>query len=53
VIEWQMFPVSPRIRWAQMREVDCFMIEDYHVELIQMFENAGPGLELSVALIFV
>jgi NAD(P)H-hydrate epimerase len=28
----------------QMREVDRLMIEDYHIELIQMMENAGRGL---------
>jgi hypothetical protein len=36
-----------------MRAVDRFMNEDYHVEFIQMTENADPGLELSVGPIFV
>ncbi len=31
----------PTITTAQMIEVDRAMIEDYHIELIQMMENAG------------
>ncbi len=31
----------PAITTAQMVEVDRAMIEDYHIELIQMMENAG------------
>jgi NAD(P)H-hydrate epimerase len=31
----------PALTTAQMIEVDCAMIEDYHIELIQMMENAG------------
>jgi hypothetical protein len=34
----------------QMREVDRAMIEDFHIELIQMMENAGRSLdELALA----
>jgi len=43
-----MFPVYdgdvPYITTDQMREVDRAMIEDYHIELIQMMENAGRNL---------
>ncbi|MCI0553738.1 MAG: NAD(P)H-hydrate epimerase [Anaerolineae bacterium] len=31
----------PALTTAQMIEVDRAMIEDYHIELIQMMENAG------------
>ena len=31
----------PYLTTDQMREVDRAMIEDYHIELIQMMENAG------------
>ncbi len=34
----------PYITTDQMREVDRAMIEDYHIELIQMMENAGCNL---------
>ena len=38
----------PTLTTAQMIEVDRAMIEDYHIELIQMMENAGRALaELS------
>jgi len=33
----------PALTTAQMFEVDRAMIEDYHIELIQMMENAGRG----------
>ena len=34
----------PYLTTDQMREVDREMIEDYHIELIQMMENAGRNL---------
>ena len=34
----------PYLTTAQMIEVDRAMIEDYHIELIQMMENAGRNL---------
>jgi NAD(P)H-hydrate epimerase len=34
----------PALTADQMREVDRAMIEDLHIELIQMMENAGRGL---------
>jgi NAD(P)H-hydrate epimerase len=34
----------PFLTTAQMREVDRAMIEDYHIELVQMMENAGRHL---------
>jgi len=34
----------PFITTDQMREVDRAMIEDYHIEMIQMMENAGRNL---------
>ena len=38
----------PTLTITQMIEVDRAMIEDYHIELIQMMENAGRSLaELS------
>ena len=39
----------PAVTVEQMREVDRIMIEDLHIELIQMMENAGRNLaELAV-----
>lgn len=37
---------------AQMVEVDRAMIEDYHIELIQMMENAGRNLAHPLARAF-
>jgi NAD(P)H-hydrate epimerase len=34
----------PYLTTDQMREVDRSMIEDYHIELVQMMENAGRNL---------
>ena len=34
----------PFVDTAEMIEVDRAMIEDYHIELIQMMENAGRNL---------
>lgn len=34
----------PFLTAEQMREVDRAMVEDYHVELLQMMENAGRNL---------
>ncbi len=34
----------PFLTPAQMREVDRAMVEDYHIELLQMIENAGRNL---------
>jgi NAD(P)H-hydrate epimerase len=34
----------PYLNTNQMREVDRAMMEDYHIELIQMMENAGRNL---------
>ena len=34
----------PYLTTDQMREVDRAMIEDYHIQLIQMMENAGRNL---------
>jgi NAD(P)H-hydrate epimerase len=34
----------PALTTDQMREVDRIMVEDLHIELIQMMENAGRGL---------
>jgi len=44
-----LFPVVDRrsvaaVTMDQMREVDRIMIEDLHIELIQMMENAGRNL---------
>jgi NAD(P)H-hydrate epimerase len=40
----------PALTTDQMREVDRIMVEDLHIELIQMMENAGRSLaELAVA----
>jgi NAD(P)H-hydrate epimerase len=34
----------PYLTTDQMREVDRAMVEDYHIELLQMMENAGRNL---------
>ncbi len=34
----------PHLTTAQMVEVDRLMIEEYHIELVQMMENAGRNL---------
>ena len=34
----------PYLTTAQMREVDRLMIEEFHIELLQMMENAGRNL---------
>ena len=34
----------PAVTMSQMREVDRIMIEDLHIELMQMMENAGRNL---------
>ena len=34
----------PAVTAAQMREVDRAMVEDFHIELVQMMENAGRNL---------
>ncbi|MEO0603194.1 MAG: NAD(P)H-hydrate epimerase, partial [Myxococcota bacterium] len=34
----------PWLTTDQMREVDRLMIEVFHIELVQMMENAGRGL---------
>lgn len=39
-------PILPALSTDQMREVDRLMIEDYHIQLIQMMENAGRNLAL-------
>jgi NAD(P)H-hydrate epimerase len=40
----------PALTTDRMREVDRIMVEDLHIELVQMMENAGRGLaELAVA----
>lgn len=43
-----LFPTAtgdiPYLTTDQMREVDRAMVEDYHIELIQMMENAGRNL---------
>jgi NAD(P)H-hydrate epimerase len=40
----------PALTVDQMREVDRAMVEDLHIELVQMMENAGRGLaELAMA----
>ena len=36
----------PALSADQMREVDLAMIEDVHIELPQMMENAGRNLAL-------
>lgn len=37
-------PAVPALTAAQMREVDRRMIEDLHIDLVQMMENAGRNL---------
>ena len=39
-------PGLPYISSDQMREVDRLMVEEYHICLVQMMENAGrkPGV---------
>lgn len=39
-------PILPALSTDQMREVDRLMIEEYHIHLIQMMENAGRNLAL-------
>jgi len=34
----------PALTTEQMREVDRVMVEDLHIELVQMMENAGRSL---------
>jgi NAD(P)H-hydrate epimerase len=36
--------VIPTVSVDQMREVDRLMIEELHIELLQMMENAGRAL---------
>lgn len=36
----------PALTTAQMQEVDRLMVEEYHIELIQMMENAGRNLAM-------
>lgn len=36
----------PALSTDQMREVDRLMIQEYHIELLQMMENAGRNLAL-------
>jgi len=36
-----------KIDTPQMIEVDRLMMDDYHIELIQMMENAGQVLEVT------
>jgi NAD(P)H-hydrate epimerase len=38
------YPDLPALTTAQMTEVDRAMVEDYHIELIQMMESAGRCL---------
>jgi NAD(P)H-hydrate epimerase len=42
----QTIPISKllQLNTEQMREVDRLMIEDYHISLLQMMENAGRNL---------
>jgi NAD(P)H-hydrate epimerase len=43
------FDELPAVSEAQMREVDRLMIDDFHIDLLQMMENAGRNLaELSL-----
>jgi NAD(P)H-hydrate epimerase len=39
-------PILPTVTVAQMREVDRIMVDELHIELIQMMENAGRCLAL-------
>ena len=34
----------PALTMEQMREVDCAMVEDLHIDLVQMMENVGRNL---------
>lgn len=34
----------PEVTTQQMIEVDRLMVEEYHIDLIQMMENAGRNL---------
>ena len=43
----------PSLTTKQMREVDRAMIEDYHIELIQMMENAGLQLARLARALFL
>lgn len=43
----------PSITTEQMIEVDRLMIEEYHIELIQMMENAGRCLALAARQLFL
>jgi len=38
------FDELPSVSAAQMREVDRLMIDDFHISLLQMMENAGRNL---------
>src|SRR5262245_31417476 len=38
------FDELPSVSEAQMREVDRLMIDDFHINLLQMMENAGRNL---------
>ena len=40
----QTFDAVPSVTADQMREVDRAMTEDFHIELVQMMENAGRNL---------
>lgn len=42
----------PSITTDQMREVDRVMVEELHIELVQMMENAGRNLALLACLRF-
>ncbi|MFW6034295.1 MAG: NAD(P)H-hydrate epimerase, partial [bacterium] len=37
-------PVLPALTADQMREIDRIMIDELHIDLIQMMENAGRSL---------
>ncbi|MCF8261555.1 MAG: NAD(P)H-hydrate epimerase [Melioribacteraceae bacterium] len=40
-----MYPNSiPHITADEMREIDRMMVEDFHIDLVQMMENAGRAL---------
>lgn len=46
------FPLAavPKVSAAEMREIDRIMVEDHHIHLVQMMENAGRSLaELTLA----
>jgi NAD(P)H-hydrate epimerase len=48
-VESFSFDELPAVSEAQMREVDRLMIDDFHIDLLQMMENAGRNLaELSL-----